>query len=188
MKKVTDYMIALAGVFLILWLSGYFSFLAFVTNYPSAPDQKTDAIVVVTGGAGRIRTGLELLASGWAPKLLISGVDETVSDAEIYSMWDGDKRPLDCCMTLGREATNTKGNAAEAGAWVQNNGFRSLRLVTSNYHIPRTQMEFRQVMPGISMLFHPAKTPDSEKNHLKYLYIAFMEYNKMLITYLQYRF
>lgn len=189
MKKVTRPMIMmLSGIFLVLWIAGYLGFLGAVIMQKPGPDTKTDAIVVVTGGAGRIRTGLELLASGKVQNLMISGVDKKVGLSEIYSMWDGDSHAVECCVTLGHEASNTKENAAETLQWVRDNEFKSLRLVTSNYHIPRTRMEFRRAMPDTHIIFHPVKTLETEKSGIRFFYIAFTEYNKTMLTFLRHSF
>lgn len=187
MKKVTRPMI-LSGIFLVLWFSGYLAFLAFIVIQKSGPNTKTDAIVVVTGGAGRIRTGLELLASGKVQNLMISGVDKKVALSDIYSMWDGDSHAVECCITLGHKASNTKENAVETLQWVRDNGFKSLRLVTSNYHIPRTRMEFHRAMPDTLIIFHPVKTLETEKDGIRFFYISFTEYNKTMLTFLQHSF
>ena len=187
MKKITRAQ-SLFGIFLLLWFSGYLAFLAFIITQKPGPDVETDAIVVVTGGAGRIRTGIELLASGKVQNLMISGVDKKVGLPEIYNMWDGDSHAVECCITLGHEANNTKGNAIETLGWVRRNGFKSLRLVTSNYHIPRTRIEFRRAMPDTLIIFHPVEALDTEKSGIKFFYLAFTEYNKTLLTLLSHSF
>ena len=42
---------------------------------------------------------------------------------------------------LGREADNTHGNARETAGWMRGEGYRSLRLVTSWYHMRRSLLE-----------------------------------------------
>jgi len=34
-------------------------------------------------------------------------------------------------------------------------GFRSVRLVTSSYHMPRSLLEFSRAMPGVRIVPHP---------------------------------
>jgi len=36
---------------------------------------------------------------------------------------------------LGYEAKNTRGNAVEVAKWVRDHQYKSIRLVTANYHI-----------------------------------------------------
>ena len=46
-------------------------------------------------------------------------------------------------------------NAAETAAWVQDQGYLSLRLVTATYHMPRSLLEFRRTMPTVEIIAHP---------------------------------
>src|SRR3546814_5646529 len=65
---------------------------------------------------------------------------------------------LSCCVVLGYEADNTRGNAVETAAWMKDQGFTSLRLVTATYHMPRSLLEFRRLMPNIEIIPHPVFT------------------------------
>ena len=56
---------------------------------------------------------------------------------------------------LGHEAINTLGNAHETAQWIRSQGFRSLRLVTAWYHMPRSLLEFDRAMPEIDIVAHP---------------------------------
>ncbi len=120
----------------------------------------TDAIVVLTGGAGRLGTGLELLEQGRAKKLFISGVHLGVDVAEILRVSRQEPDAFECCIEVGYDATNTAGNARETARWMAAEGLRSLRLVTANYHMPRSLAEFRRVMPNVVLVPHPVFTDD----------------------------
>jgi uncharacterized SAM-binding protein YcdF (DUF218 family) len=123
-----------------------------------AADRRADAIVVLTGDVGRTMTGLELLRAGRAPLLLISGVDPSATPADIQRHSGLSDDELDCCVILGRNATDTIGNAREAGDLVRENGYRSLIIVTSDYHLPRSLLEMRSLMPGVELIPHPVRT------------------------------
>jgi uncharacterized SAM-binding protein YcdF (DUF218 family) len=60
-----------------------------------------------------------------------------------------------CCIVLGREADNTVGNARETASWMHDEGYRTLRLVTSWYHMRRSLLEFTRAMPRITIIAHP---------------------------------
>lgn len=139
----------------VVWTAGLVWFSARIPRAPVAPERRTDAIVVLTGGAERLRTGLDLLARGRARKLFISGVYRGVEVAEILRLWRAAPEELECCIALGHTAADTAGNARETAAWMAAEGFRSLRLVTAAYHMPRSLTEFRRVMPGIEIIAHP---------------------------------
>ena len=63
-------------------------------------------------------------------------------------------------MVLGYSAGDTAGNARETAEWMAKEGFASLRLVTANYHMRRSLLEFRRVMPGIALIPHPVFPPN----------------------------
>ena len=48
---------------------------------------------------------------------------------------------------LGHAADNTRGNADETLAFMMAEGFTSLRLVTAHYHMPRSLLLFRELLP-----------------------------------------
>jgi len=61
---------------------------------------------------------------------------------------------------LDRVALNTAGNATETASWVQKNGFASLLVVTSAYHLPRAQVELSQVLPDVQLIAYPVFSKD----------------------------
>lgn len=134
----------------------------FAATLPSAvphATQRSDAIVVLTGGSGRLSQGLDLLAQGAAPKLFVSGVYRGVEVDELLTLSRRDPQNLQCCIALGYEADDTRGNAAETAAWMRAEGFSSLRLVTAVYHMPRSLLEFRRAMPEVAILPNPVFPP-----------------------------
>ncbi len=173
-------------IFLILlaWICGYGAFLLHIaTLKPENPKQKTDAIIVLTGGNLRISTGLELYADNLAPQLFISGVHNLVNENKIRAMWNNPSKPLPkCCIILGHIATTTIGNALETNKWIKNNNIKSIRLVTSNYHMPRALMEFSSLQSSnnIKIITHPVH----EKITMKYYSLAFNEYNKTIFRWI----
>ena len=167
----------------ILWLAGFGFFLFHARHEAVGPTPRTDAIIVLTGGPGRINAGLDLLRGGLAGKLLISGVDSRVSVEKIISMWRKDSEPP-CCITLGHEARNTAENAAEAKKWLEREKASSALLVTSGYHMPRARLEFSHALPEVKILPHPIME-ESEAEDKKSLLFAFEEYNKTIFTWLR---
>lgn len=156
-----------AGV--LAWALG---FLAFVNGLPRAANDRDpsapvlaatyDAIIVLTGGSGRLEAGLTLLAAGRANKMLVSGVYHGVDVATLLKLSQTAPRDLDCCIVLGYTADNTTGNAVESAAWIATEGYRSLLLVTANYHLPRSLIEFRSAMPDIEIAAWPVHPPKVE--------------------------
>ena len=149
--------IALTALFLaaILWLIGFNRFQRDARRAAIDPPA-ADGIVVLTGGAGRIEVALRLLADGKASRLLVSGV----SGRDLPEILHGrnvapSAIPLvpDDRITLGRDATDTVGNAAETASWARRLGLRSLIVVTAGYHMPRALGEITRELPGI--MLHP---------------------------------
>ncbi len=105
--------------------------------------------MVLTGGSSRVADALELLANGFGKRLLISGVHPTNGAANISRTLPDSQRLLDCCVDLDRSAVNTRSNAVETKRWVHERGFKSLIVVTSNYHMPRAIVEMSHEMPDI---------------------------------------
>lgn len=136
------------------WLAGLVIFAETIPGHAADDGRATDAIVVLTGGSGRIEVGLEQLAQGRAKKLFVSGVPRGVAPAELPGLATAAPEQVACCVVLGHQADNTEGNARETAAWMLAEGFRSLRLVTSNYHMPRSLLEFRRAMPGVEIVPH----------------------------------
>ena len=106
---------------------------------------KADAIVVLTGGAKRIEQAVSLLQSGHGQRLLISGVNPGTSRTTLARMTDTDRRLFDCCVDIDMAALDTVGNAQEAIRWAKDHGFDDLILVTSDYHMERSIVEFERV-------------------------------------------
>lgn len=151
-------LLALLGVG--LWLTGFVRFAETVPDRVEQPGQYTDAIIVLTGGSKRLSTGLALLTDGMAEKLFVSGVYRGVDLAELLDLAQQDPEELQCCIALGYAADNTVGNAAETAAWISAQGYRSLRLVTAAYHMPRSLLEFRHALPDTVVIPHPVFPPN----------------------------
>jgi|SRR6185312_16532646 len=158
----------LAGAFLLLlliWLGGLIYFTTLIPDSVADPTTATDGIVVLTGGSDRLHEGLQLLADGKAKRLLISGVYHEASLDDLLREGRVDLSPplRDCCITIGYRAGNTLGNATETAEWAAANGVHSLRLVTADYHMPRSLLEFSHALPGAQIIPHPV-FPDDVKS------------------------
>lgn len=146
------------GLLLLLalfWVAGFLWFISSLPNAPAAPQQKADGIVALTGGAYRISLAVSLLEDKLGERLLISGIYEEL-DNETLRRANGIPRDIfACCIDLGRGAANTKGNADEAAIWAAAHGYKSLRIVTTFDHMPRSLVEFQRAMPEVTLIPHP---------------------------------
>lgn len=130
---------------------------------PPKPMPEADAIVALTGGdADRLRTAMKLLQEGRGRRLLISGVNARVPDADVYDVLEGAPELIACCVDLGRQAKDTLGNASETAAWANRNSFSRIIVVTDDYHMPRSLAELRVALPDARLIPYPVETRLSE--------------------------
>jgi uncharacterized SAM-binding protein YcdF (DUF218 family) len=137
------------------WLAGLVWFAETMPAGVADEASETDAIVVLTGGSQRVQSGLALLSAGKAKKLFVSGVYHGVDVAALLRVSRQAPDRVACCVVLGHDADNTLGNALETATWMRQEGFRSLRLVTSSYHMRRSLLEFGRAMPEATIVAHP---------------------------------
>jgi uncharacterized SAM-binding protein YcdF (DUF218 family) len=140
-------MIARLAALLVLLYALGFVFFAFTLGKPApANAPAADAAVVLTGGKGRIEHAGEVLRAGKAKRLLIAGADPLVTKADIARRLDGSQNLLKCCVDLGSESVDTRTNAEEAERWLGRHRFKSVRLITSDWHMRRARYEFERVL------------------------------------------
>jgi uncharacterized SAM-binding protein YcdF (DUF218 family) len=161
------------SIFFLLYLLGFIIFS--VTLGEPARGQRTDAVVVITGGSGRIEHGVEVLAHGFAKRMLISGTDPSVRKVDLAKRLGKNRRFLGCCVDLGSESVDTRSNAEETKRWLDKHHYKSLRLVTSDWHMRRARYEFRRVMHANYVV-----VPDAVRTEPHFLTL-FSEYNKLLL-------
>jgi uncharacterized SAM-binding protein YcdF (DUF218 family) len=161
------------SAFLLLYLLGYALFAGLLPR--PADDRPTDAIVVLTGGANRMERGLDLLRRHKAQRMLVSGVDRAVRPADLSSHYPGSAPLFACCVDLGREAVDTRSNAQEVAQWLKVRHLKSIRLVTTDWHMPRARFELSRQLGGSVPILGDAVESNPSIEQL------FMEYNKYLL-------
>jgi uncharacterized SAM-binding protein YcdF (DUF218 family) len=135
--------------------------------------------VALTGSGGRIERGLEVLNAGLAKRMLVSGVDAQVKPREFAAEYGIPARLMACCITLGYESVDTRSNAREAARWIAKNDFRTVRLVTSDWHMRRAGFDLAQVEPaGVEVVEDAVATRPS-------FGVLFLEYHKLLARVVQ---
>jgi uncharacterized SAM-binding protein YcdF (DUF218 family) len=145
-------MIVLLAIVLVAAAAGFVGFLSQLRGAEAEPANRADGIVVLTGGSSRVSDAMELLAGGYGGRLLISGVHPTNAASDISRSLSDNQSLLRCCVDLDRSAVNTRSNAAETRRWVHERGFKSLIVVTSNYHMPRAIVELSHAMPDVHLI------------------------------------
>lgn len=164
-------------------------------NNSNIQNKKTDVIVVLTGGSGRLEEGVRLLNEDpkdiFADIMFISGVHKDVTLKTLASRVYGigkflkNSKNIDRII-LGHAAKNTYGNAVETKKFLQENDFESIRIVTSYYHMYRAMNEFKESIPAINIVPHPVYsdilgTPDS----LRGVMLTLSEYHKFIYAILK---
>jgi len=175
-----------AGMIIVTYFLGFLWFTTLLPTEVGDSERRTDAIVVLTGGSDRLGAALDLLTAKKGRKLFVSGVYRGVDVRQLLDLSQHSPADLSCCVVLGYEADNTRGNAVETAAWMREQGFTSLRLVTATYHMPRSLLEFRRLMPEIEIVPHPV-FPEHFKRDNWWMwpgssYLMFTEYGKYLVA------
>jgi uncharacterized SAM-binding protein YcdF (DUF218 family) len=153
--KLVARMFVVGGV---LFLVGLVLFAHLIEDEQKSDVDSAEGIVVLTGGQERITQGLRLLSAGKAGRLFISGVNSGTSRRQLSALYPGNSNWFRCCVDLGWRARNTIGNADETRSWVARRGLRSIILVTSETHMPRSIMEMRRLMPDVVLTPYSVRT------------------------------
>jgi uncharacterized SAM-binding protein YcdF (DUF218 family) len=154
--KAIGVVLRLAAVLGLAWLAG---FVVFTATIPRAMplSVRTDAVVVLTGGPGRLARGVAVLDADAAQRMLVSGVGKDVTREQLAVALDSGANArlrivnlalFHTRVDLGYGAVDTRSNAAETAAWMAAHRYRSLRLVTSAWHMRRATLELRAQLPA----------------------------------------
>ncbi len=162
------------ALLIILWGLG-FALFALTLPRP-AGDEVTDAIVVLTGGTGRLDRGLDLLARHRAQRLFVSGADRTVRKSELAVRTGRPEALFTCCVDLGKESVDTRTNAIETDRWLIAHHYRSARLITTDWHMPRAHSDLDRMIAGQGITI----VPDAVRSQPGFMTL-FTEYNKYVL-------
>lgn len=165
----------LISLLALVYALGFVLFAVSLAPPAEALAPKADAAVVLTGGAGRVERGLQIIQDRKAARLLISGTDPLVTKADLAERNPGRAGVLSCCVDLGTEAKDTRSNAEEAERWLKQHRRTSVRLITSDWHMRRALYEFRRVLGSdFEIIADAVRTEPS-------FFTLFGEYNKYVL-------
>lgn len=125
------------------------------------PSQKVnvDCGVVLTGSAGRVREGFDLLEQGQINKLIISGVNPQNTLRDLLPLWPYYHKVTEDSVILEKRSETTYGNAVQSLPLVQAMKCRDVLLITSELHMYRSYRTFRPVYPETIFIYkHPVIT------------------------------
>ena len=179
MRNLALYIFALLILFLVY---GLLTFLKKIQYDQVNFNYQTDGIAVLTGGKGRINLGLELFNKSKNLRLIISGVDKKVSDKSIIPSDIKNKSNI----TIDKDSESTYQNAKIINKWASKYKLQNITIITSYYHMPRSMMLMRSLMPTINFYTYPVEKKISNKNSFRenMLYYFFLteEYIKYVVS------
>jgi uncharacterized SAM-binding protein YcdF (DUF218 family) len=169
---------------LMIWGLGLLAFTGRVDQSTPAPEPPTaDGVVVLTGASNvRLEAATRLLEEGKGKRLLISGVNREATRADVQTVTRAVKPIYDCCVDLGFAAANTVGNALETAEWAKSKDYKSLIVVTADYHMPRSMLELDAAMPGVKLYSYPVKTDLNARRWWK----TSLSARRMIVEYCKY--
>ncbi len=174
--------------FFLVWLGGFIIFQQYIRKHQTDETTKTDAIVILTGGTNRISNGVKLYNDGLADMLFISGVGKHTNIQSLQNEHHVTFKNGTENVFVGREATNTIENAIEVSDMIRRHHLKTIRLVTSYYHMPRSVSEIKARHPDLMIIEHPVYSKNVSKRwwkRPKSFYLIASEYHKFIFVYLK---
>lgn len=172
----------------LIWLGGFIIFQQYIRKHQEDLVSKTDAIIVLTGGQNRIVEAVRLYNEGLADMLFISGVGQNV-DIKTLEKQNNTMIVRDLHQVyLGKEATNTFQNAIEVSEFIRRHNLKSIRLVTSYYHMPRSVVQILRFNPDLTIIEHYVYSKNVSKRwwkRPKSFFLIASEYHKFVAVYIQ---
>lgn len=168
------------AIICLTWLLGFVIFLVIAKNNQNSEGYIKHSIVL-TGGKYRIQEGIRLLDDKLTDIVFISGVNSEVDKQSVLS---ADFGTHEDDVILGYYATSTKENVIESEGWMLENNIEEVRIITSDYHLFRSKLEFDYSLPNIKKSFHSVNNINDE--FLSSLYnwkILIWEFNKFLYVF-----
>ena len=151
LKTIARIIKILSFCFVLILIIGVANYIFALTRFDQAQNISVDAAIVLTGGPDRLSDAAQLLSSGATKHLLISGVGGRADLDDLVRVAPALAPYASCCIDLGHQALNTRGNAEEAAAWAQERNYKSLAIVTAGFHLPRAMLEFRAILPTMDL-------------------------------------
>lgn len=175
----------LIAIIILAWVACFIIFLIIIPSPQKVPQTlpQVEAVVILTGDYFRLEKGVEVFVKSNAKKILLSGVPKKIPKKSVLrrikQLSKVELQPE--TLFLGHIADSTISNATEAKIFMDLNGYKSLNLVTSNYHIPRSLYLFNRAMPNCEIHYTAAGLGKVELIRTKWRYLI-TEYHKLVGT------
>ncbi len=178
-------------ILLVVFFFGLVGFVDTINKYKQPKLILADVAIVLTGGAGRIEKGIEILNKNKVKKLFISGVHKSVVVKKLLNVVKDNSfsQYNKSNIILGYQAKTTFDNGIEVANFIKNNNYKSIYLITSKFHMPRSMYEVRYRLPNVKIIPYPINNNNIKiKNWYSYpgtLFILTFEYLKTLLVILR---
>jgi len=148
MKKFLSWLVAIVLIVVIFGFAGFVGIGYYLS--PQNEAQKSDAIVVVSGGqtTSRAQKGIELFKQGYAPVVIFSGAALDDGPSNAFAMREQALAagiPSDR-IYIDEISQNTYENAIHTKEIINSIDAKKIILVTSPYHQRRANQTFRAVL------------------------------------------
>ncbi len=183
----------------ILFFSELNNFKESILSFTKYNKKESPNIVILTGGTNRIKDGLKIIKDFGKSeksnyKVLVSGTGIGFTKNSLKNQLGTNFNPkiIQCCIDLDNVSKNTITNASETFKWTKKKDIKEFILITSNYHMPRAYLEFKNIMPNFEIHTY-AITPkkhDIENwlNSYQTFGLVFTEYCKYIVASLRIKF
>ena len=148
--------------FLTLFCIELFDFKEKILSFQKYNNKESSNIVILTGGTNRIKDGLKIInkfdkSQKYNFKILVSGTGKGFTKNSLIKQIGPNFNPkyIECCIYLDSVSKNTFTNAIETSKWAKRNDIQEFILITSNYHMPRAILEFKNIMPNHKIYTFP---------------------------------
>ncbi len=147
----------LTSVLAVFLLQGMYFAVVMLMGNDTKPSH---AIVIFRGSEKRIKTGYALAASGAAPRIVLS----PATDAQMDKLGRKLRLPPEVKHLAEPSARTTLENAYYTAQLIKVRNLRSVTLVTSNYHMPRSLLLLNLFLAGKGVTIGNYKVSAADKD------------------------
>ena len=176
--------------FLTVFFIELFRFKENILSFKKYSNKENSNIVILTGGTNRIKDGLKIVddfkkLKKFDFKILVSGTGKGFTKSSLIKQIDPnlDAMFIECCINLDSVSKNTYTNAIETSKWAKENNVNEFILITSNYHMPRAILEFKNIMPYHQIFTFPIKP---KKHNIEEWLSSYKTFNLVFVEFCKY--
>lgn len=141
----------------ILFLVSFGIFIYDAKQFSLSTNVKTEAIIVLTGANGRIAEALTLYYDDMSNYLFIIGVNKQTTIKDIANLYNIQPKNIDHII-LENNSIDTITNIHEAVNLLKKHDIKNFRLVTHDYHMRRSMIEFEKLNHDLIIIPHAVRS------------------------------